>query len=592
MNFNQIISQVVDKVSTATGYSAEMISKALNKKRNSKKHDFIIYFHALFGDQLSENQMQSFHDNLVSANLNIINNIVFSKDLKMISFKLNKKVYFKDILNTIVRDGDIYGTNNIGNGKKAVIDFSSPNIAKLFHVGHFRTTVIGNFVKNLLNACGYQTYSINYLGDWGKQFGYVLLGYEKYGNETELKKDPLMHLFSLYVKISKEAKDDPHVDEQAREVFRKMEQEDDEKYMKKWKEFRELSISKYQQLYSKLKIEFDEYSGESLYNKPAREFAPNCELFKRDEDGSYVMSFGDEMSNVVVQKSDGTTLYLLRDIVAALDRIERLQADLLFYVVSSQQNLHFQQLFECLGRLGYDRNRFKHINYGMVQGMSTRNGNVHFLEDVLETAREKIKERIKQGKNKDLVDLEGTATNLAVTTLLISDFGANRIRDYLFDLDKRTSLEEGSGPSFQYVHCRLESIEEMNSDIENSGVGNTNIENSGVGNSDVENLGWLGSSRENQPDLSLVEEEYVVDLVYDLAWYPHIIELCHEDFEPSNIFVYLKDLCRKINSVIGKMRVKGAEKELARARLYVFKAARIVVANALRVLGVEPLRKM
>lgn len=558
MRFQQIVDRVAEEVATGSKHSKNDILKVLQKKRDKKQPDFCLYMNQI--SKTPEQDAEDLSKILIERSPETIRDVICEKT--MLTFNINKKLFYKDIFKTIHKKGKLFGQNSIGTGKTVVVDFSSPNIAKKFHVGHLRTTLLGNFVTNLLKACGYTTVAMNYLGDWGKQFGYVLLGYERHGDPEELENDPLIHLFKLYSRVSNEAKNDSGVDEQAREIFRQMEEFQNEKYMKLWRKFRDLSIEKYKKLYSKLNIEFDVYSGESIYNEEAKNFVQNNTLCKQDEDGSYIIDCG-SLGNALVQKSDGTTLYMTRDIVAALDRIRTYKADMLVYVVASQQNRHFELLFECLRRIGCDRTVFKHIRYGMIAGMSTRRGNVHFLEDVIETSAEAVKERLLKGSNDEITDMEATAENLAISTLLISDFGAKRDIGYTFDIEKRANCDAGSGAYFQYCHCRLLSIEEKNSNFIT-----------------------------DDPDLDLVESDDVMDLAYLLLWYEHVIELCHDDFEPSRLVVYLKDLGKIVNQLVGSLRVKGSGDDLGKARLYVLRASRIVIANALELMGMKPLQRM
>ncbi len=525
------------------------------------------------------------------------------KDVKnfgaRVTFNLNKENVYASIITRINREGEAFGHNEVGRNKKVVVDFSSPNIAKVFHVGHFRTTVLGNFIVNLLRETGHEVVAMNYLGDWGKQFGLVLLGYERYGDDRALEENPLGHLCDLYVRISKEAEGDETVSRAAREIFCKMEENNDEKYLKQWRRFREISIKKYEELYKMLNIRFDVYSGESFYNKAAREFVTESNLCTKDPDGSYVIKLGNGLGTALVQKSDGSTLYLARDIVAAIDRIKKYEADELIYVVADEQNMHFRQLFRILEMLGYSSTKMEHINYGMIQKMSTRAGNVHFLEDVLRKSADavcknildarfsnttsscdgkepvssiKIKDKIKENegavKEEKIIneEKEEIARILAVSTLLIADFSSRRIKGYVFDIEKRANCESGSGAYLQYAHCRLKSMETVNSEID------------------------LTTLTEN--DMKAISSDEVGDFTFKLLWYEHILELCLEDFEPSRLVLYLMDLAKTVNNLIKKLKVKGEEKTVAKARLAVFRAARIVFNNAFKILGMTPLTKM
>ncbi|KAI5168353.1 arginyl-tRNA synthetase [Pancytospora epiphaga] len=555
MKFCDITEQIVNGISERTRFSNMEVSTVLMKSRDANRPDFYMFLNQISSDPIAD--AASLGEAI--KDIDIIENIVVKNTV--VSFNLKKNLFLAGMITSILEAGCKFGSSTNGVGKRAVVDFSSPNIAKIFHVGHFRTTVLGNFVVNLLRTGGYDVLAMNYLGDWGKQFGLVLLGYERFGDKELLKKDPLIHLFNIYVKISAEAKTDDSVNQQAREIFRSMEEDKNEKYLSQWRMFRELSIEKYKTLYKKLNIEFDVYSGESLYNEAARDFASQTSICKQDEDGSYVID-GGKTGKILVQKLDGTTLYMTRDIVAAKDRIENYKADYLYYVVGDEQSKHFEQLFTCMEMLGYDRSRFRHINYGLIKGMSTRNGQVHFLEDVITNSAAVIKEKLLTD-DKGIEDKDSTALILAVSTLLIADFGAKRIKGYTFDIEQRANCEAGSGAYLQYAHCRLLSIEAKNAGLSTCSV-----------------------------DFSLVDSPEVCAFAYKLFWYEHIIELCFEDFEPSRIVVYLMDLVKSSNNLVNKLRVMNTEENLASARLAILKAARIVIGNGLRVLGIQPLERM
>lgn len=558
MHFNTILEQVIERICSCTSFNKEQIRQSLSVFKDSKS-DFLIFFNQI--SQAATEEAKKLYEGLIKEQFPEITDISLGET--SVGFNLNKKKYFEDILKTIYEEEESFGKSKKGEGKTVVIDYSSPNIAKIFHVGHYRTTILGNFIKNVLKTAGYKVVSLNYLGDWGKQFGLVLLGFEMFGSAEELEKDALMHLFKIYVKINEEGKKDESIHEKARKIFKEMEENKNEKYLTQWKRFRELSIKNYMKLYKKLNIEFDVYSGESFYQESAKEFAARTEIASTDEDGTRVIDCG-ERGKALIQKSDGTTLYLTRDICAAMDRIKTYNAEKLFYVVSSEQDQHFQQLFTSMEKLGYSRKQFEHVNYGFVHGMSTRKGTVHFIEDIIETSAEAIKSKLLSSKKMAAEETDETALILAISTLLVADFSAKRIKGYTFDFDQRANCEKGSGAYLQYAHCRLKSIEENNADLEVS---------TGV-------------------DMSKISTAEIHELAYKLIWYERILEQCQEDYEPSRLVIYLMDLCKVVNNLVAKLRVKGEEVEVAKARLFVLKASRIVIRNGLCVLGITPLNKM
>ncbi|CAD26360.1 ARGINYL tRNA SYNTHETASE [Encephalitozoon cuniculi GB-M1] len=562
--FNELFRKVVEAISKASKFTPEEIAACMERSYQPKKPNV-----TLFLDRISpspQEDAKELLETLAGANIELIENLAIRKS--SVCCDINKRAILKDVLGYIQKNREIFGNNNVGKGKRMVVEYSSPNIAKIFHIGHLRTTVLGQFIVNLLRASGYETTSINYFGDWGKQFGFVLLGYSKYGSEEELEKDPLKHLFNVYVKISADAEKNPDVDSEAKEIFRMMEEDKDEWCMNLWRRFRELSIEKYKVLYKRLNVEFDVYSGESMYNEKGKSIVETSKQIKTDEDGSKVFDLG-KAGKVLVMKNDGTTLYITRDIAAAIERLEEYSPEKIIYVVSSEQNKHFEDLFGVLEMLGYDKDKFQHVSYGLVAGMSTRAGKVQLLEDIIQESTEVMKNVMMSDNNKGsftAAEMDQTAEVLAISTLLVMDFTARRVKGYEFDIEKRARNTSGTGLYLQYAHCRLRSIETKNSNVDYN---------------DIETI-----------DFELIHVPKVLNLVYKLLWFEHVVEKCLEDYEPSRIVTYLQDLASSINGAINILRVLGVDKELARARLLVLSSARIVLHNGLRILGATPLNKM
>ncbi|KAJ2055277.1 arginyl-tRNA synthetase, partial [Coemansia sp. S155-1] len=303
-----------------------------------------------------------------------------------INFRINRQVLTRKVLSTIYEKQDKYGWTNEGAGKRVIVEFSSPNIAKPFHAGHLRSTIIGNLIYNLYKASGWDAISMNYLGDWGKQYGLLAVGFERFGNEEQLVADPIQHLFEVYVAISAAAKEDDSLNDQARAYFKSME-DGDETALALWRRFRELSIVKYKDTYARLNINFDVYSGESQVGEGmtrAMAMLEECGLIAESEGAKLLDLEKYKLGRPVVKKSDGTTLYITRDIGAAIERFEAYDFDKIVYVISSQQDVHMKQFLKTISLIGLPyADRFQHVNYGMVNGMSTRNGTVIFLDDML-----------------------------------------------------------------------------------------------------------------------------------------------------------------------------------------------------------------
>ncbi|WUR04049.1 arginine-tRNA ligase (RARS1) [Vairimorpha necatrix] len=560
MILEKIIDNIIDEIEKAYTFTKEELRSCL-EVCNIKGKPNCTFFLLKIRQNAAE-ITNDFYTSILNANIKYVKDVTARGP--SVSFNINIIPYGSEIISTILEKNESFGKNNIGNNKTVVIDYSSPNIAKIFHMGHFRTTILGNFIKKLHNFCGYNAIGLNYLGDWGKQFGFVLLGYEKFGKEEELKNDPIKHLFDVYVKINNLASEDPTIDTQAKKIFEMMEKDNNEKYLKQWAFFRQISINKYKELYKKLGVEFEEYSGESKYEKICWDEIKKLDFLITNPDKSVCVDLGKE-KNPVVLKSDGTTLYLTRDYSAALDRIKRHKAEKLIYVVSVEQKEHFEDLFSVLKKAKVNC-EFEHVQYGMVKGMSTRKGTVKFLEDIIETATDVMLKQIESEPERRaaIEDVKETALNLAVSTLIIMDFSAKRIKGYEFDVEKRAKNVNGTGSYIQYAHCRLKSIEIMNKDL------------------DIK----------KEIDTKFIEQEEIQALLYKLIWFEKTIVSCLEDLEPNKLYTYINDLCAYTNSINKKMMVKGVDSDIASVRLNVLKCARIVIGNALRLFGLTPLNKM
>lgn len=486
-----------------------------------------------------------------------------------LNFTWNKKYLLKRVIPDILNQGQTYGTNTSGQGKTVLIEYASPNIAKPFHAGHLRSSIIGNFLKHVYRANGYNVVSINYLGDWGKQYGLLAVGYEKYGNDEAFKNDPIKHLFNVYVQINKDAEADPKIHEQARAYFKKMEDGDKES-LSLWQRFRDLSIEKYKQVFSRLNIEFEVYSGESMYEQGMKTILTELkekDLLISSQNAQIIDLKQHGLDVAVILKSDGASLYLTRDLAAAKGRYDEYHFEKSIYVISSQQDHHLKQVFKILELMGYEwAKNCIHINYGLVQGMSTRKGNVAFLEDILDEAKRVMHDVMKNNPSKyeQIENPERTADILGVSAVVIQDFSAKRIKDYEFKMDRMTLFEGDTGPYLQYAHTRLSSIErKYDKKI------------------DVDNVKY-----------DLLKEDCALQLATMLTKLPEIVHGACRTSEPCLVVTYLMQLCHLVSTVIEQLYVLGQEKEIAEARLALYTATRITLGNGMRLLGLIPLEKM
>ncbi|KAI0346648.1 arginyl-tRNA synthetase [Trametopsis cervina] len=467
-----------------------------------------------------------------------------------------------------------YGTNSSGKGKKVVIEYSSPNIAKSFHVGHLRSTIIGAFLANLYKASGWDVVSLNYLGDWGTQFGLIAVGFEKYGSQEELEKDAIKHLLDIYIKVNADAEKDPEVKVEAAKFFKRME-DGDESALGNWRQWRELSVKKYAEEYDRLNVHFDEYVGESLVGKEwqdkAIERLTEMDLIE-DHDGAKLVNLEKwKMGRAVLRKKDGTSIYLTRDIGGAIERYEKYKFDKMIYVVSSQQDLHLSQFFKILKLMEFPwADKLEHVNYGLVLGMSTRRGTVVFLDQIIKEASSVMHEQMKKNEDKynAIEDPEMVSQEVGISGVKVQDMAAKRINNYTFNWDRMLSFEGDTGPYLQYAHVRLASIGRKNPEL-------LPLPNPAAINTD------------------LLVEPSARDIAFLLGSYPDVVKTALRTHEPSGVVTFAFRLSHAISSAWETVIVKGeADREKARARLWLYTSAQEVLGAAMRLLSLRPLERM
>lgn len=577
------IENLYDSIQTKLRKYTDFDSNALIYSKNSINGDFMIHVSRL-------KSFECVQKNLHELEIKHIKKVTFDKN--NLCFFVDKQEVAYEILETIYKKDSYFGYQ-AKKDKLVVIEYSSPNIAKKFHPGHFRNTVLGNFINNLLIVNGYKTHTINYLGDWGKQFGLIGVGYEKYGDENKMKEDPIKHLYDIYVQINNDKAINNDIDEKAKMWFTDLENGKIEN-VKLWQRFREMSVEKYKSLYKIMNCKFDEYSGESFYAINGKQMINKLEKMQKEivQDESQYFVKNDEKDNskyietkygkICIVKNDGSTLYSTRDIAACFDRLERLNPDQMLYVVASQQDLYFQQLFDIFHKIGhgYKNNEFilKHINYGMVNGMSTRKGTVVFLEDIINEAKEVMLEKMKKNveKYEKIKNVDETCQILALSALIVQDFSAKRIKNYDFNMERNTETNGFTGPYLQYMHCRLISIEDKNKDLLQL-----------YKNDDASDIDTHKTCYTSQ-----AFDEKVFDIIYYLLKYPLVVRKCMDNYEPSTMLTYLMDLCKMVNSIINQNKVLGEENKIGVTRLLFFRCVRIVVGNGIRLLGMTPLERM
>lgn len=490
-----------------------------------------------------------------------------------LNFYINDLDISKKVLVKIINEKDIYGFQNIGNNANVCIDYSSPNIAKPFHLGHFRTTIIGRAISNLYKELGYNTISINYLGDWGRQFGLVIEGYKRFKDEYDIKKDPLHALSDMYVRANKLAKDDEKVMDMARENFKQLE-DGNEEYLNLWKTFRELSLKEYNKTYEMLGCKFDSYNGEAYYNDKMDEV---IELLDKkgvlvESRGAKVVMLEENEPPCIIVKSDGSTIYATRDLAAILDRSRVYDYEKSIYVTSYEQIHHFKQIFEVAKYIVDEKytKELVHVPYGMVRlktgKMSTREGTVIYLQDLINDAINKSKNVLKE-KNSDVLDIDTLSKQIGIGALVFNDLKTNKIKDVVFDLDEILRFDGETGPYVQYTYVRTKSIlEKANFDI---------------GSIDIDSI-----------DFELLKEEESIDLVKLLNKFPEVIKRAAVEYEPSILSRYLIDVASLFSRFYNNNQVITDDEKLKNVRCILVYATGIVIKKGLRILGIEAPDKM
>jgi arginyl-tRNA synthetase len=478
---------------------------------------------------------------------------------------VNKSNLAESVLRDVIRQGESYGTSTLGADKTICIDYSHPNIAKPFHVGHMRSTIIGAALYRLHKTLGYTVIGINHLGDWGTQFGKQVVGLKHWGSPDDV--NDLEKLKSTYVKYHEEETDELLTE--ARDWFRRMEEGDTEA-LELWQAIRDTSVGYLQTIYSRLGVEFDSYDGEAFFNDKMEPVLAEADSkgITTVSDGATIVDLTDVGIDTpaLLKKSDGATLYLTRDLAAIIYRKTTYNFHKLLYVVSMPQSLHFQQLFAVLRKMGYDwADDCEHIKFGMVKGMSTRSGNTIYLEEFLDEARDRALTKMREAveKRPEDIDEQYVAEKVGQAAVLFWDLARNRVKDYEFDWDAAISFEGDTGPYLLNAHARIAGI------IRNGGV-----------------------DLNPDADVSPLTEPEAQRLVSLLGEYPAALEKTAETCEPSQLCQYLLDLAHALHSSYRILRVKDAEKDIAEARLLLFACVKHVLANGLRILGITPLDKM
>ncbi|MFY9177601.1 MAG: arginine--tRNA ligase [Caldicoprobacterales bacterium] len=481
-----------------------------------------------------------------------------------LNFFLDKVSFIEDVLSTVLKEQDRYGASNIGKGKNIVIDYSAPNIAKPFHIGHLRSTAIGNSLYKIFKFLGYNPVGVNHLGDWGTQFGKLIVAYKEWGSKEAIENGGIKELMAIYVKFHEEAEKDPSLEDQAREWFVKMEKGDPEA-LELWQWFKDISLKEFNKVYDLLDITFDSYAGESFYEDkmPAVIEELKEKNLLTESEGALIVDLEEyNMPPCLIVKKDGSTLYATRDIAAAIYRKNTYDFEKCIYVTGAAQSLHFNQWFKVIELMGYDwHDQLIHVPFGIVslggEKLATRTGKVVLLEDILDQAINKTLEIINQ-KNPNLENKEEVARQMGVGAVIFSDLSNNRIKDVSFSWEEMLNFDGETGPYVQYTHARACSL-------------------------------LRRAEKEVDPNfdaklLSTYEEFKVVKTLY---LFPDKIMAAMKELEPSIITRYLVDLAQDFNRFYHEHPILVEDDTLRNARLALVSAVRDTLKNGLQLIGLS-----
>lgn len=489
-----------------------------------------------------------------------------------INFFVNSKGLAKVVLTEIDEKKENYGSSDIGNGQNIVIDYSSPNIAKPFHIGHLRSTVIGSALYKIYRFLGYNCVGINHLGDYGTQFGKLIEGYKRWGTEYNIEENPIDELTNIYVRINNLCKEDESVLEACRDNFKKLE-EGDSYCTEIWKRFRELSLKEFQRIYDLLDVQFDSLNGEAFYSDKMKEVIDLLEKSGKliESEGARVIDLEEkQMPPCLIEKTNGSTTYATRDLAAILYRARTYDYTKALYVTSYEQILHFKQIFEVAKLLGLDEKyteNLVHIPFGMVQlktgKMSTREGNIIKLEDLLNESIERVKNII-ETKNPDLENKDETAEIIGIGAVIFNDLYNSRIKDEIFDWDEMLNFNGETGPYLQYIYVRTKSL--------------------------LEKAGYVPELKD--VDFELLQDKASVKVLKKLYSFSDTIKQSAEKYEPYIIARYLIDLSQVFSSFYTENKIIGEDKNLQDARLFLTYAVGNVLKSGAKLLGMKMPNKM
>ena len=490
----------------------------------------------------------------------------FLSEIKVVggylNFYVDKAQYAQQIIDKYNRAAN-YGCSDQGKDKTICIDYSSPNVAKNFHVGHLRTTIIGNSLYKIFSKLGYKVVRINHLGDWGTQFGKLIVAYKKWGSREAVEEKGIEELMDIYVKFHEEAEKDDSLNDEARAWFLKMEQGDEEA-LEIWQWFRDISLKEFMRVYNILGMEFDSFAGESFYRDKTADVVKRLtdDGLLKESQGAMIVPLDEyDMPPCIVAKKDGSSIYATRDLAAILYRKATYNFDRCLYVTGLEQKLHFAQVFKVIELMGNDyAKNLVHIPYGLVSlksgKISSRKGNVIFAEDLLRESINKTTSIIEE-KNPDIPDKEEVAKQVGIGAIIFNDLYNQRIKDVIFDWNKLLNFDGETGPYVQYTYARASSV--------------------------LRKIGEVPSTI----DYTLLTDEASIGLLKEIERYPQVIKDAAERYEPSVIARYSIDLAHAFNKFYHECQINVEDETTKYTRTNVVKIARYIIKDALSLLGIQ-----
>lgn len=486
-----------------------------------------------------------------------------------INFFVDKTHFAEKILKKAYEENVNFGSNNVGGGKKVIVEFSSPNIAKPFHIGHIRSTVIGHSLYKIYKYLGYDTVAINHLGDYGTQFGMLISAYKKWGNKEEIEASPIPELLKLYVRFNKEAEENESLRDEARYWFKELENGNQEAY-DLWHWIREVSLKEFNRVYDMFGIKFDSLAGESFYSDKMPAVVEELKEKKllKESQGAQVVELGEYgLTDAVLIKSDGSTLYATRDMAAAMYRKKTYDFYKNIYVVGAPQKLHFDQWRKVLELMGYEWAKdCIHVMFGTVSledgALSTRSGRVVFLEDVLKKAVEKTEEII-DARNPELVNKDEVAKQVGIGAVIFQELFNTRIKDYMFSWEKTLSFEGETGPYVQYTYARTCSV---------------------LRKADIEIV--------DEVDFSILSDKSAFNVIKRLDSFKTAVLSAHERYEPYFITRYIVGLAQDYNRFYHECPILVDDENIKKSRLLLTKVVNTVLKTGLSLLGIEAPEQM